>query len=82
MLSPLLEEMNYALIQYMFPDGIQEALSPKKRKGKPFIPTAPSVKKKIQEAVQTVAGPRTIAAQLSNNILLQSVPGTYFFTNM
>ncbi len=71
----LSEEMNYALIQYMFPDNIEQPLSPKKSKGKPFIPTAPSVKKKTQEAVQTVAGPRTITAQLSNNILLQTVPG-------
>lgn len=71
-----LEEMNYALIQYMFPDDI-EHISPKKRKGKPFVPTAPSVKKKIKEAVQTVAGPRTIAGQLSSNMLLQTVPGTY-----
>ena len=49
----LLEEMNYALIQYMFPDNIEQPLSPKKRKGKPFIPTAPSVKnfRKNQETV-------------------------------
>ena len=68
MLSPLLEEMNYALIQYMFPDGIQQALSPKKRKGKPFIPTAPSVKN-----FNVGNGPSTSAAQQSE--LLETAGG-------
>ena len=70
----LLDEMNYALIQYMFPDNIEQPLSPKKRKGKPFIPTAPSVKnfRKNQETVDN--GPSTSAAQHSN-ILSQTVGG-------
>ncbi len=55
--DPFTEDTTYALVQYVFPMDV--VLSPKKVKGKAFIPLAPSCKKmKFQEP----------AAVLDNNL--------------
>ena len=41
------EDTSYALIQYVFPREVKVSLSPKLVKGKPYVQTKQSAKKKI-----------------------------------